>query len=331
MCGRGYKLRVVSNIECVVLPLVVCVACFAQANQAHAQGANQIALVYQDRKSHHDAAQIVIASLRNSGYSCTPLILSTNRRTSSDDELARRLREANPALVLTAGEQATMIALRAILETPILFFLVPNVLDKSFVQKGSPYHARVGGLTTDIAPEIYFSWFAEVFPEITRLGVLHGVRTSGTVAALQKVASRFGITVQSVPASKRDFAKAIDTLENLKCEGAVMLPDSDVYNPASVQRLLLWGLRKRKPVWGFSSKIVKAGALAGPVASHKHAAEEVVMLAMEILTGRDIGTVGVQYSEPTAYAVNDRTAKMIGAVLSRARFHPETLRFGERR
>jgi len=46
-------------------------------------------------------------------------------------------------------------------------------------------------------------------------------------------------------------------------DSVLMVPDVQVFNAASVKRLLLWGVRQKTPVWGFSENVIKAGALAG--------------------------------------------------------------------
>ncbi len=107
-----------------------------------------------------------------------------------------------------------------------------------------------------------------------------------------------------------------------------MIPDARVYNSTTIQRLLLWGLRQKKPVWTFSANIVKAGALAGMFSDAGKTARQTAELAGGILGGVAPGKIGLRYARDVGTAVNVRTAKMIEVKLDKVVF-PDTIKFGE--
>jgi len=106
-----------------------------------------------------------------------------------------------------------------------------------------------------------------------------------------------------------------------------MIPDSDVYNPATAQRLLIWGIRCHKPVWTFSAEVVKAGAFAGQFSEIPSAARQTAQLAQKILAGADISKIDLLYPKTIKQAVNLRTADIVGINLNKQLLDSGTLYF----
>jgi ABC-type uncharacterized transport system substrate-binding protein len=210
----------------------------------------------------------------------------------------------------------TADALETIPEAPVVFFMMPNALDANFLHDDSRHRARVAGVTSDVAPAQQVDWIRRTQPDRNRIAVLCSTRTERTAEALEIAGRARGIEISPVHARHDRFPAAIDALNEGGFDGVVMIPDSQVYNSPNVQRLLLWGLRQKRPVWAFSDKVVKAGALAGIYSDPARVGNQAAEIAGEILRGKNPKAIGLRHPRSPGRAVNLRTAEMIGAELA---------------
>jgi putative ABC transport system substrate-binding protein len=291
--------------------------------------AARIAVVQGHQTSFRESADAVCRALERAGHSCTAFSLEEELTEDPLKALGQALSAFSPDVIACAGARATESTLAATENTPVVAFMVPNLLDASFIAADHPDRGRVAAVAADVNPQQLLSWIRNLHPTERHIAVLHSPRTSKTVFALQGAARAQGITLTGIEASADAFPKAIDSLAKKRCDGVLMLPDSAVYNAPNVKRLLLWGIRQRKCVWAFSESIVKAGALAGQYPDADSVAGQATRIIQRILDGESPGDLPVQYVPLPRRAVNMRTAEMIGVRLRQDAFGPRTARFGE--
>jgi len=231
---------------------------------------------------------------------------------ASAQESRKRLEAARPTVIVAVGTEATYFALGAVARVPVVFCMVPNALDATFLAEGSRHKSRVAGVSTDVAPKEQIAWALKLDEEVKNIGVLYSARTKRTMEALRAAGQDSGITITPIETNRNDFLKAIELLTSNRCDGAIMLPDADVYNTPTVQRLLLWGLRARKPVWAFSSKIVKAGAFAGWQPKDEAIVSQTIDIVERIIRGSDVASIGVNYPARITCSINERSTELIG-------------------
>ena len=139
--------------------------------------------------------------------------------------------------------------------------------------------------------------------------------------------TNFKLTSGFMP--KGDQPKAVEELNARECNSVLMIPDAGVYNVPNVQRLLLWGIRQKKPVWAFSASIVKAGALGGQYADAETVGQQAAELVKKVRSSTNPTQIGFQYPRRVGRAVNERTAKLIGLRLSESLLNADIVRYGE--
>jgi len=244
------------------------------------------------------------------------------------DGALARLAEAGPVVVVTCGGTATLLALEKLPKTPVVFCTVPNALDMPFLAADSPDRKRVYGTTTDVAPQEQVEFMRQLCPGLKNVGVLYSARSRRTMEAIASAAASRGFEVVEIEANRDEFPRAIDTLHTRGCGAVLMLPDAAVYNAPNVQRLLLWGVRQKKPVLAFSANIVKAGALAGQFADTQALVNQTAELVERVVDGTDASTAGLHYPRHVQTAINERTAEMIGVVVAPKILDAATFRFG---
>lgn len=285
----------------------------------------EVVVFFPAHDSHRQAAAAIQQGLHDSGHSSILIEFPVGSDKSAQDQALEQLVNGRPKIIAAGGTKATSLALRALPQVPVVFFLVPNALDASFMAPNSPDRARLAGVTTDIAPERQIDLLTRLCPDVKKVGVLTSSRSERTASAIKAAGKSRSLSVIPIEADKNDFMSAITALKTQGCDAALMIPDARVYNSPSVQRLLLWGMRQKKPVLAFSSHVVKAGALAGLHCDNQGVGRQTARLIDQVLRGTDISSIGLQYPCCVSRALNERTADLIGIALDGKRMVPDTV------
>ncbi|MGD8451730.1 MAG: ABC transporter substrate binding protein [Phycisphaerae bacterium] len=294
----------------------VCCALAVPGAPQDTQSARQrVAVVYGEKSPYQSAADSLLTTLRAAGVECLAVELTGGDPDARTRALAT-VRDFRPDVLATGGPTATSVVLSEIQTIPVVFFMVPNAQDAPFLAPDFADRARVTGVSSDVDPATQVEWLAATSPDSHRIAVLCSSRSQKTVEALREAARQRNLTVQPLPASRDAFPRAIDELHESGCDGVLMIPDADVYDSPSVQRLLLWGARQRKPVWTFSENVVKAGAFAGLAARSDAVGREAAQLVRDVLSGKTPVSLGLRYPQSVDKVVNVHTAEMIGVRLS---------------
>jgi len=312
-----------------ILAVVICSwTQMAMAEPRAAGDRTRVAILCSPYRSYREAASALQEALEQGGCECVLIELPKAGDEPARKEALKRLAEAKPVVIATSGANATSIVLEAVPNTPVVFFMVHNALDAAFMANGNPNRARVAGVAADVSPKDWIDWIVRLDPYGKRIGVLRSPRTRRTVEALEQAARHRGVILSVVDVEENGFLKAIDALNNKDPSSILMTLDPKVYNAATVEHLLVWGIREKKPVWAFSASIVKAGAFAGLYPQAKAVGRQAAELVQKVIEGTAPNKLGVQYPRQVTKAVNDRTAEMIGVTLSSKATDERTVRFG---
>lgn len=297
------------------------------AAQAEAGRSGPVAILIGHQTSYRPAADQLKTALQNDGTACTVLELVDD--PSADRAVLQKLADLKPILIAAGGTAATILALETVPDVPVVAFMIPNALDAPFMADGGSYRSRVACIASDPSPDHQMKWITKLHPDGRNMGVLYSARSQQVATALAAAGKKNGLKVAMIEARKDSFADAVEALDAEGCDQALMVPDAGVYNSTNVQRLLLWGIRQKKAVWGFSANVVKAGALAGQFSNSQTVGTQAAEAVRAILQGKTTAEIGLQFSRDPETAVNLRTAEMIGIPLSDDVLDDKTERFGE--
>ncbi len=290
----------------------------------------QVAVLFRANPSHREAATALNQTLAESGYESILIELPSGKDTAAQRQALDALAAAKPDVIATGGTKATLLALQHVADVPVIFFIVPNALDASFMSVDGPHRDRVAGITTDIAPDEQIRWLTSLCPGIQNVGILSSARSLKTASRIRNAGDKVGIAVQLIDANRDEFPPAIEALKRHKCDAALMIPDAQVYNSLTVQRLLLWGISQKKPISAFSSHVVTAGALTGIYCDNHAIGQQTAELIDRVLRGENVEAIGLQYPRRVIRAVNERTAELIDITLDERTLGPDTARLGNR-
>ena len=295
----------------------------------------RVTILLSNTDTYIQTANTLREGLTSRGHVCTTIRFG--RHLDSDNPPAEAAGESQrtieaviasrPDLVVTIGSSATAVAVQVPLQLDVIYCLVPNALDRPSISEQCAERGRMTGIPADLAPEHQVEWIQQLTPQIRHLGVFHSPRSRRTVEALAAAAEKVGLAVSAIPAGRENFADAVQALTDRGCDGVLMVADAEIYQSANVQRLLLWGLRGRRPVWAFSPSIVRAGALAGLYVDNEAVAEQVIELVDRALSGENVFESPVIYTTRVHSAWNERTAELIGRSFPPRALAPVTTRY----
>lgn len=303
--------------------------CFTPARSAFAQSAApRVIALFPEKDLYRQAADALAEAQRKRGVSFELIALPEGDADAQSRAIAA-LREKKPTLIVTGGSTLTADVLREVPGVPVVFFMVPNAADAPFLQDASPDRQRVAGVSCDVAPALQIDWALRVNGKTKRLAVFCSPRTARTVAALVTAGQARGISIEPIEARADNIADATDTASKHADDGVLMIPDAQVYNNASIQHLLVWGIREKRAVFAFSEKIVKAGALAGILTNPADVGRRTAELVNQISAGKSPAEIGVVYCDQSRRALNTHTASFISAPLDEAQRDKDVVVFGD--
>jgi putative tryptophan/tyrosine transport system substrate-binding protein len=145
------------------------------------------------------------------------------------------------------------------------------------------------GVTTDIPLADQLSLLREALPDAKSIGLLF--RQNDPDSQQQTDALRTllpaGMTVEAIAIDQQPSpAAAIDALLARRIDVVWTSPDSTIWNEATVRSLLLTALRRKVPVFGFSTAFVRAGALVGVGLDPANQGAQAGALVSDHLAGR---------------------------------------------
>ncbi|TWT41204.1 ABC transporter substrate binding protein [Phycisphaerae bacterium RAS1] len=286
-------------------------------------------VLFPEKDVYREAADEILRYLRQHGDRVESIPLPAGDGDAQQRAL-ERCRAERPALIITGGTALTADALREIPDVNVLFFMVPNAADAPFLEASGPHRNRVAGVSSDVAPSEQIEWVRHSAPRTRRLTLFYSERTRRTAEALDAAVRAAGVESVLVAARVDRFAEATDAAVHNGSDGVIMIPDSQIYNAASIQHLLLWGVREKRPVWAFSDKAVKAGAFAGIYADAGGVGRRCGELAVQMLAGKPPAEIGVVDCHTPQRAVNLHTAALIGISADDARRVPNVEVFGDK-
>jgi putative ABC transport system substrate-binding protein len=212
------------------------------------------------------------------------------------------------SLVLPVGSDATEFAVERFSKVPVVFSMVLDPPGE-FLSRPNVY-----GICLDLPVSRYISWFREIIPGFSTLGVLY------TESSLHKVQE---MRQQARAAGVRFVALRVDNLAELparldelsaRVQALLALPDELLYNRVIAPRIIYYCIKNRLPFAGLSANFTRAGALFSLDVDYKRLGRKAARIAVSILRGGRPKR-HLEYPDSLIPHLNLRTAKLIGLQL----------------
>lgn len=221
-----------------------------------------------------------------------------------------------PQVVITLGVQALRAALGrstqpAWRQVPVLAGLLPasaHALHAAYMPAGS------SAVFLDQPPERLLALARLALPQRRRLGLLLGPAIVPQVDALMRAAGRLDLQlVPSAPIQRsQDIYPALSEVLG-RVDALLALPDPLLFNPDTLQNILLATYRQRAPMLSYSAAHVRAGATLALYTTTAQVAQQLVQALRPVLAGAGLPRPAL--ATDFTVAVNAQVGRSLGLVL----------------
>lgn len=281
--------------------------------------ANQVVtlLVTEQKLANREFADAFVSALRRMAPGLTV------RETAALDEEP----ESPQRIVVAVGSLAFRFSIQKARQPRVIAALVPRLsFEKLLQQYGG------GGPTSAIyldQPEDRQMALISLLPgPPATVGIVQSASGGISPSRLRSAAQKYRLKLnEETVSSERELASAVQLLTG---QSDVMLatPDPGVFNPQSIQSILLSTYRARVPLIGFSPAYTKAGALLSLHSSVRQLAEQTAEMVRQAAAGSSLPAP--QSPREFELSVNRQVARSMGIELPSEATLVEQLRNRER-
>lgn len=219
--------------------------------------------------------------------------------------VARKYQSLQPKIIVAVGSLA--LSSVASLPGPVIYLMVPD--PDSIVRPRS----GLAGVRMTVLPERQLSSVKEVFPDRTRIGLLHDPASSlGFLKQAQGAAESVKLTLVSIPASSdREAIQLLIKRENAM-DALLLSPEPSLISPTLVDALAQFSLEENIPVIVFAPKYLEMGAAMAIFSSPQAMGRQAGRMVREYLLRPFPDSVSMEFSTEAAVQTNPRVIQKMG-------------------
>jgi hypothetical protein len=225
-------------------------------------------------------------------------------------------------LYLSIGPEALRYIVTAAPGSAVISLFTSYKVFHSFVDKLPGRAGNISAIYADPAPLQQLQLIALIYKKPVKIGVVISTTNDQIITVLKNgaVPRQVEITYEALLPDE-DVTRALTKLRHV--QAILALPDSVIYNSSSIRTILVSTYRRNQAVIGFSSAVVKAGALATTYSG----IDDIVAQVDEILGEYDSAGNLPEPRFPKYFEtiVNDDVARSLNIVIS-----PEASAFARR-
>ena len=226
----------------------------------------------------------------------------------------------SPDVVLSIGTKASKLAKEKIKDIPVVFTMVLN--EKEIVG------TNITGTSVNIPDETKLKKISKILPGAKKIAVVYSDETAPVYKQMLQCSEAMGFQLVSRKVNlPKEFPGVVaDLFKQADC--FLMIPDSKVYFPQSVEYLLLEGLRNKIPVIGISSVYTKAGALMSFDCDYRALGMQTAGIVLKILNGEKPANLSPEGPEKIKLSLNLVVSERLGIKIPQDIIRQATV-FGE--
>lgn len=221
-------------------------------------------------------------------------------------DIQKKIRQANPALVLAIGIEALSVA-KKVKDIPVVYLMVLNPQSILAAEK------NVTGVSMYIPPDKHLATLQETLPGTQTIGLLYNPERSGRfVEEARKQAAKMQLQLVATEIHDPKQAPSLAMAMKDTIDVFWMLPDLTVITPQTVEFLLLFSFENKIPLFTFSEKYVEMGAFLSMDIDAFDMGRQAGEMALEILAGEDVKKIKQTYARKAIVSTNLLIARKLG-------------------
>jgi putative ABC transport system substrate-binding protein len=218
-----------------------------------------------------------------------------------------RISEEKPDIVFTLGTKASKLAEEKLKKIPIVFCMVFNPQEIT----GS----NITGVSMEIPVKTKIRLIKRILPDGEKIGIIYSPESTSRHQVMSQACKDIGLQLIArkinskgeLPEVLREVSRQIDYF--------LMIADSKIYFPKSVEYLLLESLRQQFPVVGLSSVYTKAGALLSFDCDYNDLGHQAAEITLKILNNEKPSNIEPAIPRKTNLSLNLLAAERLGITI----------------
>lgn len=235
---------------------------------------------------------------------------------STASSIAQKFANENLDLILGVATPTSQAVVKAITDKPIVFTAVTDPVGAGLVTDATAPSANVTGVSDMLPMAPTMELIKQIVPDVKNLGVLYNAGESNSVFLIKeqkKAAEAAGINVVEATASNSSEVKAAaDSLVG-RVDAISVLTDNTVVS--ALESVVKVAQANKIPLIAGDTDSVDRGAIAAYAFDYKDLGVQAGAMAAEILKGKAVKDLPVQYAENLQLSVNEAAAKATGITL----------------
>ena len=288
------------------MTLLVCLLLWA-VGSAHAT--TLVVIVSSERSpAYVEAAEALVSELERQGVSRFEMRQQTTLEFQKDGA-------GTPRLLVALGALAAQTVAKTDPRYPVLCALLPRTSYESVLQEnGQRSSAQFSALYLDQPLSRQLELIRLALPAAKNVGVLWGQESKSKESVLKALAATKQLTL--VEGRVSGDGLLFPQLKKVLADADVLLAQADqqVFNPQTIQNILLASFRAQVPMVGFSPAYVRAGALIAVFSTPEQIGRQSAALAKDVLQGKGLPATPL-YPSSFSVMVNDHVARSLGLSL----------------
>ena len=214
-------------------------------------------------------------------------------------------------LVVTLGARAFSQVMASGSKVPVIAALIPRLgFERVLAQQGKKAGSTITALYLDQPFSRQLSLLRAVLPSARVVGVVWGPESVALRGQLQASLKATGLQLRESEMAATDTLVTALKTALTDADALLAVPDSQVFNAATVSNILMLTYRARVPVVAFSPSYAKAGAVVSVYTSTAQVGMQAATMAASFLqTGQ---LPGSEYPTEFEISVNEYVARSLG-------------------
>lgn len=250
----------------------------------------------------------------------TFILSQYNYNTNENKQLHEKFNKIQPKLVFTIGENA-FLEMQKEKSTPTIFSMV--LYPETFLSTN--LNSYCISMLPEPAEQIRI--IKNLMPHIRSIGIITSTLLSeSTINQYINASKLFEVEIcQKIISGPTQYLYAISNFEK-PLDAFLMIPDSSIITPETIEILMLWSIKYRVPVISFSEKYLKVGALMSMSLTPFEMGVQAGIVANNIMIRNGFPNDRIIYSQNIQIDINQKVAKKLNMILNIGKVKNVTLK-----
>lgn len=264
------------------------------------------------------------------GTNVTYDVQNAQGEMATASSIAQKFAGQNLDLILGIATPTTQAMVKADKETPIVFTAVTDPVGAGLVKNAETPEANVTGVSDMLPLQPHLDLIKQIVPDVKTIGVLYNAGETNSVFLVEeqkKLAEAMGIEVIEATASNSSEVQAAANSLKGRVDAISVLTDNTIVS--ALETVIKVCQDAEIPLICGDTDSVERGAVAAYAFDYEDLGLQAGYMAADILAGKAIGEIPVQYAENLQLSINPTAAAAMGVTIPDAVKAEADQTFGE--